>query len=178
MIELFFAAFFPIIESNDRFIRNDERMIALFEQKLLPGLQMARSRYLEALANLEASQLPWKLAPGSNSVGFLIRHIAEVEYRFCAMFFQQPLPENVILHTIGPVRDEGAFTDLAALQSFMESAHAHLLTSLRALPEPDWDIPCEAPIGTLTPRQALGRLIYHTGYHAGQIGLIRKYGGS
>jgi len=149
----------------------------MFEQTLLPSLQTARSRYLETLAHLEEKQLTWKLAPGSNSIGFLIHHIAEVEYRFCAMFFQQPLPEGFTLATIGPVKDEGSYTDLAALHAIKEASYAHLLQALGSLPEAAWDVPCEAPIGTLTPRQALGRLMYHLGYHGGQIGLIRKYGG-
>ncbi|MGG1664224.1 DinB family protein [Brevibacillus sp. NRS-1366] len=150
----------------------------MFEQALLPALQTARSRYLDVLANLESEQLTWKLAPGSNSIGFLIHHIAEVEYRFCSMFFQQPLPQEIALATIGPVKDEGNYTDLAALHAIKEASYAHLLQSLSSLPQDAWDVPCVAPIGTLTPRQALGRLIYHLGYHGGQIGLIRKYGGN
>jgi len=149
----------------------------MFEQSLLPALQTARSRYMDVLENLEAEQLSWKLAPGSNSVGFLIRHIAEVEYRFCSMFFRQPLPPEITLATIGPVKDEGTYTNLSALHAIREASYAHLLESLRSLPEEAWDVPCESPIATLTPRQALGRLIYHLGYHGGQIGLIRKYGG-
>ncbi|USG64839.1 DinB family protein [Brevibacillus ruminantium] len=147
----------------------------MFEQMLLPTLETSRSRYQEALKHLDERELARKLAPGSNSVGFLIRHIAEVEYRFCQMFFGRPLPEHVTLHTIGPVKDEGQFTDLATLLSFHQESYAYLLEALRQLPSDAWDNLCEAPIGTLTPRQALGRLIYHTGYHAGQIGLIRKY---
>lgn len=150
----------------------------MFEQTLLPTLQTARSRYEDVLANLEEKELVWKLAPGSNSIGFLIRHIAEVEYRFCSMFFGRPVPDDVELFTIGNVRDEGGCTDLASLHSFREASFAHLRESLAALPEEAWDVPCTAPIATLTPRQALGRLIYHNGYHAGQIGLIRKYGGN
>ncbi|GED28205.1 hypothetical protein BAG01nite_43070 [Brevibacillus agri] len=150
----------------------------MFEQELLPSLQTARSRYMDALANLQADELPLKLAPGSNSIGFLIRHIAEVEYRFCLMFFQRPLPSDVSLSTIGPVKDEGNFTDLAALLAICEASYRHLVDSLATLPPEAWDVPCEAPIGILTPRQALGRLIYHMGYHGGQIGLIRKYGGT
>ncbi|MFS0556159.1 DinB family protein [Brevibacillus sp. 179-C9.3 HS] len=149
----------------------------MFEQELLPSLQTARSRYQDALVRLDATELGWKLAPGSNSIGFLIHHIAEVEYRFCMMFFGTAIPPEITLTTIGPVRDEGNFTDLSALLTFHEASYHHLLDSLASLPEDAWDTPCEAPIGTLTPRQALGRLIYHMGYHGGQIGLIRKYGG-
>lgn len=60
----------------------------MFEQELLPSLQTARSRYLNTLSNLKADELPLKLAPESNSIGFLIRHIAEVEFRFCTMFLR------------------------------------------------------------------------------------------
>lgn len=150
----------------------------MFEQTLMPSFQMARSRYLDTLNGLEEHQLSWKLAPGSNSIGFLIRHIAEVEYRFGQMFFQAPVPDQVTLATIGPVRDEGNYTALAPLLAFKDQSYEHLLQTLSSLPEADWDIPCEAPIGKLTPRQALGRLTFHMGYHSGQIGLIRKYGGN
>jgi len=149
----------------------------MFEQTLLPALQTARSRYADVLVNLEERELIWRLAPGSNSVGFLIRHIAEVEYRFCMMFFQRAVPEDVRLATIGDVRDEGIYTDLASLLAFREASYGYLLDSLAALPVEAWDVPCIAPIATITPRQALGRLIYHNGYHAGQVGMIRKYGG-
>jgi uncharacterized damage-inducible protein DinB len=149
----------------------------MFEQSLLPSLQTARSRYLDMLNGLEENQLTWKLASGSNSIGFLIRHIAEVEYRFSLMFFQTPLPEHVTLATIGPVCDEGDYTELAPLLAFRDQSFEHLLNALSSLPEADWDVPCEAPIGTLTPRQALGRLTYHMGHHSGQISMIRKYGG-
>jgi uncharacterized damage-inducible protein DinB len=149
----------------------------MFEKMLLPSLQMARKRYLDAIVNLEARELSWRFAPESNSIGFLVRHIAEVEYRFCSMFFGQPIPQEVTIATIGPVKDEGQFTDLHSLLAFQEASYGYLLQSLRALPEEKWDVPVEAPIGVMTPREALGRLIYHTGYHAGQIGLIRKYGG-
>lgn len=149
----------------------------MFEQELFPTLQTARSRYLDALVNLDATELGWKLAPGSNSIGFLIQHIAEVEYRFCMMFFGRAIPPEITLTTIGPVKDEGNFTELSALLSIRDASYQYLLESLTSLPHDTWDIPCEAPIATLTPRQALGRLIYHMGYHGGQIGLIRKYGG-
>lgn len=147
-------------------------------EDLRPALEAARSRYLSYLAGLNEEQLSWRAAPGSNSIGFLIRHIAEVEYRYCQMFFDQTIPSDVEISTIGEVTDLGTYRDLPALQTFMEASYAHLLASLSALPQEKWDIPVQAPIAVLTPREALGRLIFHTGYHAGQIGLIRKYGGA
>ncbi|WP_019121502.1 DinB family protein [Brevibacillus massiliensis] len=144
---------------------------------LQPLWLKARERYLATLSDMQPEQLSWKVAPGSNSLGFLVRHIAEVEYRFASMFFARPVPESVTLATIGPVKDEGVYTDWPQLQLFMEQSFAHLLDAMQSLPDESWDVPVEAPIGVLTPREALGRLTYHMGYHAGQIGLIRKYGG-
>ncbi|WP_126425317.1 DinB family protein [Brevibacillus marinus] len=143
--------------------------------ELLPVWQMARSRYQNTLDGLRPEELSWRLAPKSNSIGFLLRHNAEVEYNFALMFFNRDLPEEVTLETIGPVKDDGRYTDLPQLQQFMEQANAHLVEAMRSLPVEQWDVAREARIGTLTPREALGRLIYHMGHHAGQIALIRKY---
>jgi uncharacterized damage-inducible protein DinB len=146
---------------------------------ILPVLQGARTRYLDYLQGLEPAQLTWRMTPASNSIGFLIKHNAEVEYRFCAMFFDRQLPEDMTLATIGrDVKDDGRFTDLSALLSFKDESYAYLLETLKSLPEEKWHVPVEAPIGTMTPMEAVGRLIFHTGYHGGQIGLIRKYGKS
>ncbi len=145
-------------------------------QALLPVWRKARERYQEVLNTIEPEHLTWRLAPGSNSIGFLIRHIAEVEYAFARFFFDRPIPEDVKLTTVGPVKDQGIYTDLADLHAFRGRSHAYLLEALESLPADKWDIPVETRIGTMTPREALGRLTYHTGYHAGQIGLIRKYG--
>lgn len=145
---------------------------------LLPVLQKARERYLQTLEGLKPEELAWRVVAGSNSIGFLIRHNAEVEYRFAAWFFGRPLPQDVTLQTLGPdITDDGRHSDWEALRTFLEQSHVHLTEAIRSLPEDRWDTPVEAPIGTLTPREALGRLIHHTGHHAGQIGLIRKYGG-
>ncbi|MBO8164601.1 MAG: DinB family protein [Brevibacillus sp.] len=144
--------------------------------ELLPLWQRARSRYQSTLEDLKPEELSCRLLPGTNSIGFLLRHNAEVEYRFAQMFFGRELPDDVTLQTIGPVQDDGRYTDLVQLQQFMEQANAHLVNSMHALPAEKWDVPVEAPIGTMTPREALGRLIYHMGHHAGQIALIRKYG--
>ncbi|UFJ43187.1 DinB family protein [Brevibacillus humidisoli] len=143
--------------------------------ELLPIWQKARSRYQDTLDGLRSDELTCRLVPGSNSIGFLLRHNAEVEYRFALMFFGRGLPEDVTLETIGPVKDDGRYTDLTQLLPFMEQANAHLVNAMHSLPVDKWDAPAEAPIGTMTPREAIGRLIYHMGHHGGQIALIRKY---
>ena len=107
----------------------------MFERTLAPVLDLANSRYDAATDDLEEAQLTWKLAPGSNSIGFLIRHISEVDYRFCAMYFHSALPDHVELATIGPVRDEGHFTKLAPLLAFRKEAAQYLRQCLRQLPE-------------------------------------------
>lgn len=142
---------------------------------LYPVLQRARRRYLDTLEGLAETELPLRLADGSNSIGFLIRHNAEVEYRFCANYFGRELPTGVVISAVGNVKDEGNFTDLASLLAFGDQSYQFLLDSLAAFPEEKWHDVVDAPIGAMSPLEAVGRLIFHTSYHGGQIGLIRKY---
>jgi len=143
---------------------------------LEPVLQRARRRYLDVLDGLKEEELTMRLAPGSNSIGFLIRHNAEVEYRFCSMYFGRAYPEQVVVSTVGDVRDEGTYTNLSALLTFQDEAYRFLVDTLSAFPDEDWHKIVEPPIGAMSPLEAVGRLIFHTSYHGGQIGLIRKYG--
>jgi len=45
-------------------------------------------------------------------------------------------------------------------------------------PDADWDTVIETKeFGKKTKADALGRIVTYTGYHAGQIGMVVKYGG-
>ncbi|WP_255298577.1 DinB family protein [Brevibacillus dissolubilis] len=133
-------------------------------------------RYRPILDNLTAEQVTWKVAPGSNSIGFLIRHIAEAEYAFSGMFTGKRYEGLSEFFTLGPVTDQGQVTDLAATIKFADEAFSYLMEAVKALPEDKWDIKTETPVGPLSPREGLSLMQHHMGYHAGQIGLIAKYG--
>ncbi|QOS97663.1 DinB family protein [Brevibacterium sp. JNUCC-42] len=146
-------------------------------QELLPQYHSAhQKRYLALLQGISEEQLSWKIPPATNSIGFLIRHIAEVEYAFSQMFFNQTPTKEEGIYTLGKVIDTGVWTNLNDLMDYTERASQFVLKSMELLPEESWDQPVESRIGVITPRDAFGMLIYHKGYHAGQIGWIKKYG--
>ncbi|MFF2755753.1 DinB family protein [Psychrobacillus sp. NPDC058041] len=73
---------------------------------------------------------------------------------------------------------EPSFTNLAELVELLSASNEHLLEAMSELSEEDWHKNMESPIGASTPLEAVGRLMYHTGIHAGQISLIQKNGHS
>ena len=59
----------------------------------------------------------------------------------------------------------------------MEEAGKVLEQAILKQEDSDWSKQITtAEFGTVTKAEALGRIISHTAYHAGQIGLILKYG--
>ncbi|GAE08606.1 hypothetical protein JCM10914_4911 [Paenibacillus sp. JCM 10914] len=62
------------------------------------------------------------------------------------------------------------------LIQLLEASNQHLLAGMSALPEEKWHEIRKCPIGPSTPLEAVGRLMYHTGIHSGQISFLRKYG--
>lgn len=48
--------------------------------------------------------------------------------------------------------------------------------AMKALSEEPWHIGVDSRMGLSTPLEAIGRLMYYTGVHAGQISFIQKHG--
>ncbi|HEY2493326.1 MAG TPA: DinB family protein [Paenibacillus sp.] len=67
-----------------------------------------------------------------------------------------------------------SFTHLEELVDLLKASNANLIEAMRELPEEAWHQSVESPIGASTPLEAIGRLMYHTGIHSGQISLIQK----
>ncbi|SEO83420.1 Protein of unknown function [Paenibacillus sp. OV219] len=116
------------------------------------------------------------MSPESATIAHMIRHNAEVEYMFADWFFGRSVPEGITFMASGKTdsHDPEAFR-LEALIAFSAAADAHLTETMSELPSDLWDVEITSKIGPSTPREALGRTIYHTGIHAGQIALIRKH---
>lgn len=145
---------------------------------LLTLWKEARTRFTNLLDKLTEADLPKKLAPGPNSVGFLVRHIGDVELLFAKNVFKL---DGVQVHasTVAKGHDTGEWTDLATLKSYVEESAATLQRAIEATPEADWDTVIETKeFGKKTKAEALGRITTHTAYHAGQIGMVLKYGQS
>lgn len=115
-----------------------------------------------------------RLHPDSNSVGWLLRHIAEVELLFAKNVFDRDL--NLKAQTIGSIaKDRGQFDQLEPLVELTDRAEKELGRAI--LDVEDWEEKVTtAEFGTITKKEALARITTHTAYHAGQISLALKYG--
>jgi len=141
---------------------------------LLETWAEGRTRLTNFLPELNDAHLSLKLHPNSNSIGFLIRHCAETELLFAANFFGAETFSD--LHTLGKVKDDGRWTNLQELISFLKYSETVLSTAFSSTTEDAWAEVLDTRIfGLKTRIQLAGRIISHTGYHAGQIGLIKKY---
>ena len=144
-------------------------------QELLQLFKMGRTRLTNQLPNIKEADLIKKLHPNSNSIGFLLQHIAEVELLFSKNVFG--LDIKVSMQTVGKtIHDTGKFTHLESeLKLITQSAEA-LEKVILSHENADWiSTVTTAEFGTVTKAEALSRIISHTAYHAGQIGLILKY---
>lgn len=134
------------------------------------------SRFRHTASKLSDEQLTLKI--GSVSIGYMVRHIAEVEYMFANWYFGVSIPSGVTMLTSrGPnkgTNDKNDYGDVKSLLSMLEASNEHIKSAISSLSEQAWHTPVDAPMGSSTPVEAIGRLIYHTGIHAGQISLIEK----
>jgi uncharacterized damage-inducible protein DinB len=132
-------------------------------QLLLPLWAEARTRFSNQLKNLKESDLTKKLGDSPNSAGFLIRHVADVELLFS---------KNVFAQT-----DLKEWTNLAELFAYQQEAFECLEKAILAQTDADWQSTITTKeFGTKTKAEALGRIVSHTAYHAGQLGIVLKYG--
>lgn len=136
----------------------------------------ARTRFSNLLNDISANDLSKKLEGKTNSVGFLIRHIAEVELLFAKNVFGAN-NVKVTAKTIIDGKDTGVWTDKNELKDIAKEAYDALLNILEVQTDEDWqDTITTKEFGTKTKAEAFGRIVSHTAYHAGQIAIILKYG--
>ncbi|WP_264558582.1 DinB family protein [Flavobacterium sp. N2270] len=136
----------------------------------------SRTRFTNQLATLKQEDLIKKLDPSVNSVGFLIRHIGDVELLFAKNVFGAK-EVKVIAKTVIDKKDTGEWINLQELKDYV----AHSFESLKSIVEmqndKDWETTISTnEFGTKTKAEAFGRIVSHTAYHAGQMAIITKYG--
>jgi uncharacterized damage-inducible protein DinB len=143
--------------------------------QLLQLFKMGRTRLTNQLPSIVEEDLSKKLHPNSNSIGFLMQHIAEVEQLFAKNVFG--LDIKVTMQTVGKtIHDTGKFTDLNAELKLLEQSADVLEQAILKQTDDDWDKQITtAEFGTVSKAEALARIVSHTAYHAGQIALIKKY---
>ena len=143
--------------------------------QLLKMFKMGRTRLTNQLPTIKQADLTKKLHPTSNSIGFLLQHIAEVELLFSKNVFG--LDIKVSMQTVGKtIHDSGKFTNLESELILLNQSAEALEKAILSHKDGDWCLNVTtAEFGTVTKAEALSRIISHTAYHAGQIGLILKY---
>ncbi len=136
--------------------------------------QEARTRFSNQLQAITVQDLHKKLGTSPNSVGFLIRHVADVELLFAKNVFKKT-DVQVVARTVIDKRDTGEWTHLADLLAYQQTAFEQLQAAIQATT--DWEGTVATPeFGTKTKAEALGRIVSHTAYHAGQLAIVLKYG--
>jgi len=137
----------------------------------------SRTRFTNLLTDLKETQLTLKLTETHNTAGFLIRHIADVELLFAKNVFGAT-NVNVQAKTVIAKRDTGEWTDLSGLLEYQQLSFEKLKAIIESQADDDWSKSITTKeFGTKTKAEALGRIISHTAYHAGQLALILKYVG-
>jgi uncharacterized damage-inducible protein DinB len=143
--------------------------------------QEARTRFSNQLPKITEGgdavvQLSKRLGNSPNSAGFLIRHIADVELLFSKNVFGQK-DVHIIAKTVIAQHDTGEWTDVNALLEYQQYAFDCLSKAILAQTDNDWaTLITTKEFGTKTKAEALGRIVSHTAYHAGQLALALKYG--
>ena len=136
----------------------------------------ARTRFSNQLSNLSEADLQKRLGSSPNSVGFLIRHIGDVELLFAKNVFGDS-DIKVSAETVKAQRDTGEWTDFKALKEYVSESFEKLKSIVKQQTDEDWESTITTKeFGTKTKAEAFGRIISHTTYHAGQLAIINKYG--
>lgn len=145
-------------------------------EQLLALCIEARTRFSNQMENLNEDDLKKKLLPSQNSVGFLIRHIGDVELLFAKNVFGAT-DIHVTARTVIEKLDSGEWTNLNELNEYVNYSFESLKNIVEKQTEIDWSTEITTKeFGTKTKAEAFGRIVSHTAYHAGQLAIINKYG--
>ncbi len=141
----------------------------------LQTITEARTRFTNLLKDIKEEDLTKKLINTKNSAGFLIRHIADVELLFAKNVFGAS-EIKVQAKTVIAQHDTGEWTNLKELLDYQQDAFEQLKAIIEKQTDEDWQqIITTKEFGTKTKAEAMGRIISHTTYHAGQLALALKY---
>lgn len=136
----------------------------------------ARTRLQIALDSLTEADLLKKLGDSPNSVGFLMRHIGDVELLFSKNVFKVANVQ-VKAQTVIDQKDSGAWTNFIELKEYLNKSFETVLSAIAQQDDDSWEDLIETKeFGTKSKAEAFGRIVSHTAYHAGQLALINKYG--
>jgi uncharacterized damage-inducible protein DinB len=136
----------------------------------------SRTRFTNQLKNISEDDLKKRLGSSHNSIGFLIRHIGDIELLFAKNVFGAS-EIKVSAKTVIDKTDTGEWTNLQELINYVELSFESLKKIVEKQTVSDWETKITTQeFGTKTKAEAFGRIVSHTAYHAGQMALIYKYG--
>jgi uncharacterized damage-inducible protein DinB len=136
----------------------------------------SRTRFTNLLENLSEIDLKKRLGSSPNSIGFLIRHIGDVELLFAKNVFGNSTVK-ITAKTVIDKKDTGEWTDLEPLKDYVAESFKQLKSIVTQQNDNDWEANIiTKEFGTKTKGEAFGRIVSHTTYHAGQIAIVNKYG--
>ncbi len=133
-------------------------------ETVLPMWDAVRNRFFEKAVALMEEDLSLKL--GDTTIGHLLFHTGEVEYIFADWYFGKSKGEI----------PKPSFTNKEEQVAFLLESNQFLKEAMKDLPEEKWHEAKETRMGSSTPLEVMGRLMYHTGIHSGQISDIKKFG--
>ncbi|WP_366184399.1 DinB family protein [Flavobacterium ovatum] len=137
----------------------------------------SRTRFTKQLNTLTEADLAKKLAPSPNCVGFIVRHIGDIELLFAKNVFGAS-DVKVVAKTVIAKQDSGEWTNLQELKDYVTHSFETLQAIIQQQTNEDWETIINTnEFGTKTKAEAFGRIVSHTAYHAGQMGIVLKYGG-
>jgi len=170
-----FSGSFRPFQTNNSQNKNPKKM-SNHSEELISQWKTGHRTLDNMLSKINEENIGNRLHPEANSVGFLVRHIAEAEHGFSHSVFKGPaLTYDRI--TVGPgITDTGIHTNVEELKNMLAVSGVALENAFKNLSKEDWDEKVEMRMGTLSRRDFVAYLISHSSYHSGQIGLSLKYG--
>ncbi len=118
---------------------------------------------------INPENLDWRLSPEAASVGFIYRHIGEIQLLLGTFLGERTEVANT---TMG-FEDTGQGSDLEASHRLVDTGYA-MLYDLAQKHGPDWWLEkIETPFfGEVERMRMLGHILNHNAHHTGQISLI------
>lgn len=113
--------------------------------------------------------LNWRLSPGAASVGFIYRHIGEIQWLLGTFLGA----DTGVVNTTMGFEDTGQGSDLEASRRLVDSGYG-MLYDLVEKHGPDWWLEkIVTPFfGEIERMRLLGHILNHNAHHTGQISLI------
>jgi hypothetical protein len=147
-------------------------------EQIACSLRTARRITLGLVEDVPRPRWTWQPVPGANHVAWTLVHLVVADDWGPASLGD---PERRFAHYErflegGPQDDPARYPDPDELLQALGQAHERLLGRLGTLQEADLDRPLTGPLSRYAPDvgTVLHSHIWHEGFHAGQIAVIRK----